>query len=142
MKLKNLNGREIYKNCTSYKVDWEQKCRSKIQRKVKEFLKKHWKNKLVYEEFPVYGSRMTLDIFCATDMVAIEIQGVQHGKFNKFFHSDDRGKFLSQIQRDCKKSDWCEMNEIRLVEITEQEVNSIDSQEKFDLLYNEHIKNK
>lgn len=140
MKFKNIKGREVYKNCSEYRVDWDADCRSKIQKKIKQFLKKHWQLSVVFEEFPVYGTRMTVDILNATRMVGIEIDGKQHGKFNKFFHNDNRANFLSQIKRDVNKETWCEINNIKLVRITEDEANSFKDQEDFDNFYNKHIK--
>lgn len=135
MKLKNINGKSIYKNCAKYRADWSQDCRSKVQKKVKQFLKKHWQLHIVYEEFPVYGTRMTVDIFNATKMIAIEIDGAQHGKFNPFFHNGDRANFLGQIQRDTKKEDWLESNDIKLVRIHEDELKKITTQAEFDALF-------
>lgn len=135
MKLKNINGKEVYKNLSRYSVDWDGKCRSKIQLKVKQFLKKHWKNHVVFEEMPVIGTRLTCDIVNMNKRIAVEIDGVQHGKFNKFFHNNDRENFLGQIKRDCKKEDWLEMNNIKLIRICETELKKIDDQKSFDELF-------
>ena len=124
MRLKNIHGKLIYKNVKSKLIDWRGKSRSKIQRKVKLFLKDYWENCIVYEEFPVYGSRMTVDIFNATKKIAIEVQGKQHNEFNKFFHKN-KLNYLYSMERDLNKKKWLEDNDIQLVEVLENEVEGL-----------------
>ena len=131
MRLYNTYGRLQYKNVEKYRVDWEAKCMSKIQFQVKTFLKKYWENHIVYEEFPVYGTRLKVDILNASNRIAIEVQGKQHEQFNKHFHNNSRLKYLQSIKRDVKKSQWLEKNDFILVEIMQDEVPSLN--EKFFL---------
>lgn len=116
MKLKDVDGRVRYKNCQKYRIDWNGKSRSKYQFGVKKFLEKYWSNHVVYEEFPVYGSRMTLDFFNANRSLAIEVQGEFHTGFSEFAHGTST-QYWKQIERDRKKRIWCEQNEIHLLEI-------------------------
>lgn len=125
MRLFNINGRPQKKNVSKYLIDWDKKSRSKIQFKVKKFLQPFWSGQIVYEEFPVYGSRMTVDILNATKKLAIEVQGKQHSEFNKFFHGNSRLKYLEGIKRDIKKAEWLENNGFILLEIEENEVDSL-----------------
>ena len=125
MRLLNINGRPQKKNVSKYLIKWNKKSRSKVQFKTKKFLEPFWKGQIVYEEFPVYGSRMTVDILNATKKLAIEVQGKQHGEFNKFFHNNSRLKYLEGIKRDIKKAEWLEKNEFILLEIEEDEVDSL-----------------
>ena len=125
MRLKNIHGKLVYKNVKSKLIDWRGKSRSKIQRKVKLFLKDYWENCIVYEEFPVYGSRMTVDIFNATKKIAIEVQGKQHDEFNKFFHKN-KLNYLYSMERDLNKKKWLEDNDIQLVEVLEDEVEGLE----------------
>jgi len=124
MRLKNIHGKLVYKNVKSKLIDWRGKSRSKIQRKVKLFLKDYWENCIVYEEFPVYGSRMTVDIFNATKKIAIEVQGKQHNEFNKFFVKNNVN-YLYSMERDLNKKKWLEDNDIQLVEVLENEVEGL-----------------
>jgi very-short-patch-repair endonuclease len=109
------------KNSSRYLIDWDKKCRSKIQKKVKDLLYPYWVADIVFEELPVVGSRMTLDFYNANKKIALEVDGSQHYKFNKFFHSNSRQKFLSQLQRDEKKEYFCEINQIKLVRIMDSD---------------------
>jgi len=115
-------GREQkLKNSSRYLIDWDKKCRSKIQKNVKDLLHRHWIADIVFEELPVLGTRMTLDFYNANKKLAIEVDGNQHYKYNKFFHSNSRQNFLSQLQRDEKKEYFCEINQIKLVRILERD---------------------
>ena len=125
MRLLNINGRLQKKSVSKYLINWNKKSRSKVQFKTKKFLEPFWKGHIVYEEFPVYGSRMTVDILNATKKLAVEVQGKQHGEFNKFFHNNSRLKYLEGIKRDIKKAEWLENNGFILLEIEENEVDSL-----------------
>jgi hypothetical protein len=125
MRLFNINGRPQKKNVSKYLIKWNKKSRSKVQFKTKKFLEPFWKGQIVYEEFPVYGSRMTVDILNATKKLAVEVQGKQHSEFNKFFHNNSRLKYLEGIKRDIKKAEWLENNGFILLEIEEDEVDSL-----------------
>ena len=136
MRLFNIHGRLQKKSVSKYLIDWNKKSRSKVQFKTKKFLEPFWKGQIVYEEFPVYGSRMTVDILNATKKLAIEVQGKQHSEFNKFFHNNSRLKYLEGIKRDIKKAEWLESNGFILLEIEEDEVKSLSLEfflEKFGM---------
>ena len=100
-----------------YLIKWEGKSRSKLQRSVKKKLKKHWKNHIVFEEFPVAGTRMTFDFYNSNKKIAIEVQGVQHDRYVPFFHGNNAYNHISQLKRDDDKCQFCELNDITLVEI-------------------------
>ena len=129
MKLYNIYGRVVNRNVFKYLIKWDSKSRSKIQEKTKLFLKDYWKNHVVYEEFPVYGSRMKVDLLNATKKIAVEVHGPQHTEFNKFFHNNSRLNFLKSIKRDVKKEEWLTLNKYTFVEIYYDEVS--DLSEKF-----------
>ena len=57
-----------------------------------------------------------------------------HYKYNKFFHSNSRQNFLSQLQRDEKKEYFCEINKIRLVRILEKDTLNEDLLNKLDVI--------
>jgi len=118
MRLYNISGRLCTrKSVSKYRIDWDGKSRSKFQAQVKKLLSKAWGSNIVYEEFPVYGTRYSIDFFNATKMMAIEVQGEQHTKFVKFFHNGNHNQYLNQILKDERKRDFCEKNDINLIEI-------------------------
>ena len=103
MRLYNVYGKLQSKQVTRFLVNWDKPCRSKVQFKTKQFLKKFCENQVVYEEFPVYGTKMKVDILNATKKIAVEVQGNQHVSFNKFFHNNSRLNILSQSRETLKK---------------------------------------
>ena len=128
MRLLNVNGTLVNKNVRKYLVNWEGKSRSKLQYKFKQFLYPYWKNHIVYEEFPVYGSMLKVDLLNATKKIAVEIQGNQHESFNKFFHDNSRLKYLQSIKRDVKKGKWIEDNGFKLLELYEDDLKNLSPQ--------------
>ena len=120
MRLFNINGRLVSKNVTKYKIDWEKSCRSKIQFKVKDFFKDYWQNHICYEEFPVFGTRMKVDLINFTRKIAVEVQGDQHNQYNKFFHGGSRDKYLAS------------MNEFQVLEIETKDIENLSRSYIFD----------
>jgi len=104
------------KSAKNYLIDWDISSRSKFQNKVKVFLKPYWCHDVVFEEFRIVGSRLSLDFYNANKKIAVEVQGDQHVKYVKHFHKN-RLKYLDQLKRDQKKLDFCNFNDIKLVEI-------------------------
>jgi hypothetical protein len=136
MKLFNVYGKVVSKNVSQYLIDWEAASRSKVQFNTKQFLKQYWKNHIVYEEFPVFGSRLKVDIVNATLRIAVEVHGKQHSAYNKFFHGDSRLNYLKSIKRDVAKEKWLSLNKFQLVEIYEDEVKNLTEQffvDKFNI---------
>tara|TARA_A100001515_G_scaffold43660_1_gene34397 strand:- start:1451 stop:1720 length:270 start_codon:yes stop_codon:yes gene_type:complete len=76
---------------------------------------------VVFEEFPVVGSRLSLDFYNANKKIAIEVQGQQHTKYIKFFHQN-RFKYLDQLKRDQNKEKFCDINNIILVTIFQNDI--------------------
>lgn len=105
-----------------YRLDFDKQSLSKFQFSVKQFLRSYWYNHVLYEEFPVVGTRMKLDIYNATRRIAIECDGGQHYKFNPHFHRNNRNVYLRQIMRDEGKESWCELNNITLIRIYESDI--------------------
>lgn len=126
MKIKKINGKETNINIQKYRIDWDKKCRSKMQFNVKQFFRKYWSNHCCLEEFRIPGSLMTIDIVNLTKKLAIEINGNQHSEFNKFFHKNNITNYRLQMERDVKKEDWCEKNGFTLIEIYQDDIEKLD----------------
>lgn len=118
MKFIGLNGKKkTLSRSERFLIDWNGGSRSKFQERVKKFLNPYWRFDFVYEEFPIVGTRLSLDFYNQTKRIAVEVQGSQHVKYSPFMHQGSKANFLTQIQRDGKKLDFCEKNDIVLVEI-------------------------
>ena len=90
--------------------------RGKFQTLVGSIIASIYPSDYILEEFPCVGERLHLDFFIPRKKIAVEVQGKQHHKFVEFFHGSADG-FRAQRARDSRKSEWCELNEIRLVKI-------------------------
>jgi|TARA_R100001460_G_scaffold286_6_gene1386 hypothetical protein len=121
MKFIDVYGRERnLKNAKKYLINWEKPSRSKFQTRVKSFLQPFWIHDIVFEEFRVVGSRLTLDFYNANKKIAVEVQGEQHTRYVKFFHKN-RFKYCDQLKRDEDKLLFCKSNNIKLAEIYPQD---------------------
>ena len=118
MRFKTLTGqiRSIQK-AKKYLISWNGKSRSKVQFATKQFLFNYWEHHIVFEEFPVAGTKLTLDFYNANKKVAVEVQGEQHTKYIPFFHGGNKANYISQLRRDMSKINFCELNNITLVEV-------------------------
>ena len=104
MKFQTLYGAERrVKNLNKYLINWDGKSKSKLQKEIKNFLKEYWQHHVVFEEFPVVGTRLSLDFFNANKRIAVEVQGQQHVKFVKFFHGGYENNYLDQLKRLLRK---------------------------------------
>ena len=121
MKFIDSYGRERnLKNAKKYLINWDKPSRSKFQTRVKDFLRSYWQHDVVFEEFRVVGTRLTLDFYNANKKIAVEVQGAQHTKYVKFFHKN-KFKYSDQLKRDEKKFQFCETNKIKLAEVYPQD---------------------
>ena len=136
MKLYDIKGRLVNKSVTKYRINWEADCRSKFQYEVKQFFKTFWYGQICYEEYPVYGTRMKVDLINMTKRIAVESHGAQHESFNKFFHNNSRANYLRSITRDYDKIVWLENNDFKVLEIFEEDLASLSKKyimEKFEV---------
>ena len=136
MRLIGINGKLINKNVSKYKINWHEPSASNLQYQVKQFLCPYWKHQIVYEEFPVYQTRMRVDILNATKRIAVEVNGTQHSQYSKFFHGN-RANYLRSIKRDFKKLEWLELNKFKLIEIEADEVEQLTKEfieKKFNII--------
>ena len=129
-----VGSKKRVKKPKNYMVKWDKPSRSKMQFGVKEFVKTYWFNDVVFEEFPIVGTRMSLDLYNANKNIAIEVQGAQHLKYTPFFHGKSKTTFLSQIRRDNDKEEFCKLNDIKLVEVYPEDKLSVDLFKSFGVI--------
>lgn len=123
MRFKTLFGAtRTVKKAKNYLIDWDAPSRSKIQFEAKQFLKKYWQKHIVFEEFPVAGTKLSLDFYNANKKIAVEVQGKQHTKYVPFFHGKNKINYINQLKRDSDKLKFCELNDIELVEIYDGDI--------------------
>jgi len=135
MKFKTLTGAQRrVSNIKKHLIDWDKKSRSKFQFEVKKFLEPFWVNHVVFEEFPIVGTKMSLDLYNANKKIAIEVQGGQHTKYVPYFHGGYKNNYIAQLNRDHQKMQFCQLNDILLVEIFSKDEINIETFEKCGVL--------
>ncbi len=135
MRLLSVTGSLVKKNVSDRIIDWDGKSLSKPQFLVKQFLKTYWLGHVVYEEFPVYGTKLRVDILNATLRIGVEVHGPQHESYH-FFHGNSREAYLKNFQNDDTKRKWLELNEYKHIIIYTNEVDDLSEEfflKKFDI---------
>ena len=134
MKFKTLHGSEKrVPKIRKYIIDWNAESKSKIQFNTKQFLKDYWGYHVVFEEFPVAGTKLSLDFYNATKQIAVEVQGAQHRKYVPYFHGGHKMNYMDQLRRDKQKLEFCKINDIKLVEVYDTDVLNKNLFKKFGI---------
>lgn len=118
MRVRGFDGREypwpplghhVYPN--------DRRSRSEPHLKCRTLLTQMYPMDRFLEELPLPGSnKLSADFYLPWRNIVIEVHGEQHYKFIPFFHGN-KMKFLESRQRDLKKIDWCNMNNIGVIEL-------------------------
>lgn len=131
MEFLTLTGRKKkLSSVKKYIINWNDKSRSKFQKNVKDFLHNYWKLDIVFEEFPLAGTRQTFDFFNFNKKIIIEVQGAQHQKYVKHFHGESVLGWVRQVKKDMNKIKFCELNDLKFFEIFPEDEISRDSFEE------------
>lgn len=88
---------------------------SSLHNKTREILKEIFPLELILEEvfLPGCGS-LYADFYLPSRKIMIEVNGEQHYKFNSHFFSSSLD-WRKSLGKDRKKSNWCEINDIKLL---------------------------
>lgn len=122
MKLLDINGKEVRVQIRQSDYPMREISRSNIQHEVGQKLQEMFPHETILEEFPIPGSRMTVDFLIIRLNLAIEVNGKQHDVFSTFHHGErNQLAFAGQVKRDVKKANWCEMNGFKYIEVRKLE---------------------
>jgi hypothetical protein len=96
---------------------------SKPHRLCREILKEFYPLDQILEELFLPGaeSNLYLDFYLPLRRLAVEVDGVQHGKYIKHFNNYDKMNYYKSIKRDKQKTEWCQINEITLIRVLAEE---------------------
>lgn len=119
MKFRDLEGNIISKDISRYK--WSGRAASEGERSLGEKLRDLFPSITIYAQLPCVGTRLKLDYYIYDLKMAFEFDGRQHDEHVPFYHGDKRG-FARAQERDQEKEEWCEINDIKLIRITEKEL--------------------
>ena len=124
MKIKGLNGREYNLNLSKYDVKANDKRkRSKHHVRARKLIREVYHSYRILEEVKLPGSTsankksvLDLDFFIPHIRKAFEVHGRQHYEHIPFFHKT-KADFILAKARDEDKIEWCELNNIELIEL-------------------------
>lgn len=117
MDIITLKGRSVNWHLTSTKYPLKgENGRSKFQHEVYLELKKLYPHDIILEEVKIPESRLFCDFVIPSVKLVIEAQGKQHYEFSTLFHQYYID-FVNQQNRDQMKRDFCQQNNLTLVEI-------------------------
>lgn len=118
MKLLDINKKLVNVDVRPSKYPIKEKSRSNLQGLVGSELLEIFPTDVILEDFYIPGSKMSLDFFLPNRKVALEIQGKQHNERITHFHGHISSlSYSKQLKRDDLKRDWCNYNNIVLLEI-------------------------
>ena len=118
MRFIGLNGREYNKSLDEFRFGIKEKSRSKPQAALGKILEELFPLNVILEEMTCFGTRLKLDFFLPELKIAFEYDGEQHDEYNPFFHQGKKAKFAQQQLNDVRKHEWCELNSIMLIRLT------------------------
>lgn len=121
MKVTGLDGRQYPFPPVGHVPDGsELRKRSAPHLKARSFIKSLYGTMRLLEEVKIPGALLYLDFYLPANKIAFEVQGRQHKEFVQHFHGTQEG-FAESKKRDKKKHEWCEENNIRLIELFDNE---------------------
>jgi len=127
MKIRDLDGNIVeWKPSGEIVTAQDTRSRSKLHLSARAILYDLFPTTLILEEVTVpirRGTSQYLDFFINSIKLGVEVHGQQHYKFNSLFHSTARD-FLDQKKRDRDKREWCETNNLTLIELPYNEEKS------------------
>jgi len=93
--------------------------KSSLHLKARDLIHECFPTLQVLEEIPIHvrrGEVLYLDFYLPLTKKCIEVHGEQHYTFNRFYHHTLLG-FIKHQKRDKEKKEWCELNNINLIEL-------------------------
>lgn len=120
MKFIGLDNKEYVINLIEYQDD--KRSHSELHNNAIRLLKSFFKLTPIYSEIYIPGCqyKLYLDILIPRFSIAVEVNGEQHFSLNKFFHGNEAA-FKISLQRDKLKQEWCNLNNLRLVQFNYNE---------------------
>jgi hypothetical protein len=120
MKAVGLDGKTYPWNITKY--TGHSSC-SKLHERARAILKNLFPYDIAYEEVVLPGIKTEItnkaliaDFYIHSLRLMLEVQGEQHYKFVQFFHNN-KLEFFRAKKLDQLKKQWCEINNITLIEL-------------------------
>lgn len=123
MKVIGLDKKNYNLDTSKKRVHKYNRERSQWHIKAKDLLEEIFPAEIILEEIFLPGcpTKLYVDFFLPLRKLMIEVQGSQHFTYNPFFHKGITG-LTSSLRRDVDKRQWCEYNNIKLLQLDYKEV--------------------
>ncbi len=128
MRMFDVNGDLVNVDVRESRYPIRQHSKSTLQGRAAQVLRDSFPIDPILEEFPVPGTRQTIDFFVPKKGLVVEVDGRQHDEHVPYFHGDraTSDKYAKQKSRDRIKDEWCEINGFNLVRIkTEDDLENL-----------------
>lgn len=129
MKLKDINNKDVSISPKLFGSNFNEDSRSKLQLLTRQKLIERYPHEVIYEDFTIPSSRLSVDFLLYRAKIVIEVDGKQHSQFSAYHHGDrvSDKKYAGQRKNDRLKSYWCKINNFRLIRIeSEKDLEYID----------------
>lgn len=115
MKVRGLDGR-----LHSWSPTSNPRACSQYHDRARKVLRQLYPSEQILEEVALPGcgdTTLYADFYLPLHRLVVEVQGEQHYKQVPHFHQNNPLNFLAAKRRDQQKQEWCELNNLRLVEL-------------------------
>lgn len=119
MQIKTLDGYLQNWSLTGHYAHAKLNNKSSLHTSAREIIVKNYPTLQILEEVPVpikKNDQYYFDFYLPMIKTVIEIHGEQHYKFVPFYHTNMLG-FMKSQKRDREKIEWCELNNIKYIEL-------------------------
>lgn len=123
MQVKDLDGNTHNWHLTGHIANGTLSNKSSFHKQAKRILVDLFPTLQILEEVPITlrkSETLYLDFYLPLKKLCLEVHGEQHYKFVAFYHNNMLSYLKSQ-KRDREKIEWCELNNIRYIELPHYE---------------------
>lgn len=123
MQVKTIDGHSLNWQLTGHYAHAKLSNKSSLHILARQLISTQYPTLQVLEEVPIpvrKSESYFLDFYIPILKTAIEVHGEQHYKFVSFYHSSQLG-FLKSQKRDREKREWCDINNIKYIELSYNE---------------------
>lgn len=123
MNVVDLDGHSYKWHLTGHIAKGQSTNKSSLHIKARELIHTCYPTLQVLEEVSINVRRsevLYLDFYLPLIKTCIEVHGEQHFRFIQFYHNNRLG-FIKHKKRDQDKKEWCQINNISLIELNHDE---------------------
>lgn len=123
MKYVGLDGKSYTLNFAHYEKNSSVSRKSSYHLAARELISEMFPANRIFEEVTLPGTNLHIDFFLPSQYMIVEVHGEQHYVDNSFFYKSV-SDFMAAKRRDNMKKEWCDINNLKYVELPYKE--SID----------------